>query len=222
MLSVWESRTYLLQLPLCKGREYSRKPRIGKRTRPGNGGSLGRGRLITLPAIWKDPWGRRAVEEALIDTGAKTTFIDETWTQQNSFHITTMDKNIPITLGDGTCSQEATRQARETITIKRRDRQICAMIIKLSKDIIIGQDWLQKNKPTIDWKKKTIQLHNIETAKVSAWLENMKEVFKDPPEGELPKKKGEFDHKINLTVDSLPKTPVIPCDQTTRHLSKTT
>ena len=38
----------------------------------------------------------------------------------------------------------------------------------------------------------------------------MKEVFEDPPEGELPKKKGEFDHKINLTVDSLPKTPVIP------------
>ena len=38
----------------------------------------------------------------------------------------------------------------------------------------------------------------------------MKEVFKNPPEGELPKKKGEFNHKINLTVDSLPKTPIIP------------
>ena len=38
----------------------------------------------------------------------------------------------------------------------------------------------------------------------------MKKVFEDPLEGELPKKKGEFDHEINLTVDSLPKTPVIP------------
>ena len=74
-----ESWTYPLQLPLRRGRQYSRKPRIGKRTRPGNGGSPGQGRLITLPAIWKDPWGRQAVEEALIDTGAKTTFIDETW-----------------------------------------------------------------------------------------------------------------------------------------------
>ena len=50
----------------------------------------------------------------------------------------------------------------------------------------------------------------METAKVLAWLENMKKVFKDPPEGELPKRKGEFDHKINLKVNSLPKTPVIP------------
>ena len=37
----------------------------------------------------------------------------------------------------------------------------------------------------------------------------MKEVFEDPLEGELPKKKGEFDHEINLTVNSLPKTPSI-------------
>ena len=44
----------------------------------------------------------------------------------------------------------------------------------------------------------------------------MKEVFEDPSEEELPKKKGEFDYEINLTVDSLLKTPVIslrPDDQ---------
>ena len=50
----------------------------------------------------------------------------------------------------------------------------------------------------------------METAKVPAWLEDMKKVFENLPEGELPKKKGEFNHKINLTVDSLPKTLVIP------------
>ena len=38
----------------------------------------------------------------------------------------------------------------------------------------------------------------------------MKKVFEDTREGELPKRKGEFDHTINLTVDSLLKTPVIP------------
>ena len=106
------------------------------------------------------------------------------------------------------CSQETTRQARGTITIKRRNTQICA-IIELGRDIIIGQDWLQKNKLTIDWERNTIRLHSIKTAKVPAWLEDMKEVFEDPPEGELPKKKGEFNHEINLTVDSLPKMPVI-------------
>ena len=154
--------------------------------------------------------------EALIDTGAKTTFINETWAQQNSLHVTTMGKNTPIILGDGTCSQEATHQARGTITIKGRDTQIYAMVIKLGRDIIIGQDWLQKNKPTIDQKRNTIRLHSMETAKVPAWLEDMKEVFEDPSEGELPKKKEEFDHEINLTVNSLPKTPVIslrPVDQ---------
>ena len=122
----------------------------------------------------------------------------------------TMDKNIPIMLGDGTCSQEATHQAQRTITTKGRDTQICAIVIKLGRDIIIGQDWLQKNKPIIDWEKNTIQLHSIETAKVPVWLEDMKKVFEDPPEGELPKRKREFDHKINLTVDFLPKTPIIP------------
>ena len=50
----------------------------------------------------------------------------------------------------------------------------------------------------------------MEAAKVPAWLKDMKEVFEDPPEGKLPKKKGDFDHKINMTVNSLPKTPVIP------------
>ena len=84
------------------------------------------------------------------------------------------------------------------------------MVIKLGTDIIIGQDWLQKNKPTIDWEGNTIRLHSIETAEVSSWLEDMKEVFEDPPEGELPKKKREFDHEINLMVNSLPKMPVIP------------
>ena len=49
----------------------------------------------------------------------------------------------------------------------------------------------------------------METAKVPAWLKDMKKFFEDPPEGELPKKKGEFNHKINLTVDSPPKTPII-------------
>ena len=148
--------------------------------------------------------------EALIDTGAKTTFIDKIWARQNSLHITTIDKNIPITLGGGTCSQEATCQAKGTITIKGRDMQICALVIKLGKDIIIGQDWLQKNKLTIDWERNTIRLHSMKTAKVPAWLEDMKEVFEDPPEGELSKRKGEFNHKINLTVDFLPKTLVIP------------
>ena len=38
----------------------------------------------------------------------------------------------------------------------------------------------------------------------------MKEVFEVLTEGELPKKKRDFDHEINLTVNSLPKTPVIP------------
>ena len=127
-----------------------------------------------------------------------------------------MDENTLITLGDETCSQEGTRQARGTITIKGRNTQICAMVIKLGRDIIIRQDWLQKNKPKIDWERNTIRLHSIETVKVPAWLEDMKEVFVDPPEGELPKKKKDFDHEINLTVDFLPKTLVIllrPDDQ---------
>ena len=56
------------------------------------------------------------------------------------------------------------------------------MVIKLGKDIIIGQDWLQKNKPTIEWKTNTIRLHSIETAKLPAWLEDIKGVFEDQKE----------------------------------------
>ena len=121
-----------------------------------------------------------------------------------------MDEEIPVTLEEKTCSQEAVCQARGTITIEESDMQICAIVIKLGRDIIIGQDWLQKNKPTIDWGRNTIRLHSTKTAKVPAWLENMKEVFEDPPEEELPKKKVEFKHEIILYVNFLPKTPVIP------------
>ena len=60
----------------------------------------------------------------------------------------------------------------------------------------------------------------METAKVPAWLEDMKEVFEDPPEGELPKRKGEFNHEINLTVNSLSKTPVIPLKPDNQALVK--
>ena len=119
-----------------------------------NGGSPGRGRLITLPAIWKDPWGKWAVGEALINTEAKTIFIDETGAQQNSLHVTTIDQNILITLGDGMCSQEATCQAKGTITIERPDTQICAIVIKLGKDIIIRQDWLPKKQANNQLRKK--------------------------------------------------------------------
>ena len=37
----------------------------------------------------------------------------------------------------------------------------------------------------------------------------MKKVFEDSPEGELPKRKGEFNHVINLIGDSFPKMLVI-------------
>ena len=55
-----------------------------------------------------------------------------------------------------------------------------------------------------------MRLHSIETAKVLAWLEDMKKIFENLPEGELPKKEGNFDHEINLTVNSFLKTPLIP------------
>ena len=60
-----------------------------------------------------------------------------------------MNKDLPITVGDRTYSQEATCQIRGTITIKGHDTQIYAIIIKLSKDIIIRQNWLEKIKLTI-------------------------------------------------------------------------
>ena len=50
----------------------------------------------------------------------------------------------------------------------------------------------------------------METTKVPAWLKDMKKVFEHQPEEELPKRKGGFNHEINLTINSLPKTPVIP------------
>ena len=209
MLSVWESWTHLSQLPLRRGREYPCKPRIGKWTRPENGGSPGQGRLITLPAIWKDPWGRQAVGKALIDTGAEITFIDETWAQQNSLHVTTIDKHTnnirrrdlqPRSHPPGKRNNNHQEMQHANLRIGYQTRQ----------GHYIRQDWLQKNKPTIDWERNNIRLHSIETAKVPAWLEDMKKVFEDLPEEELLKRKGEFDHEINLTVDSLPKTPVIP------------
>ena len=49
----------------------------------------------------------------------------------------------------------------------------------------------------------------METIQVLAWLENMKEIFEDLSKEELLEKKAEFDHTINLTFNTLPKTPII-------------
>ena len=87
--------------------------------------------------------------------------------------------------------------------------QICAMVIKKNRNIIIEQNQLKRNRPTIDWERNTIQLHNIKTIKISAWLEDMNEVFEDLPEGKLPKRKEKFDYTINLITDIFPKTLII-------------
>ena len=41
------------------------------------------------------------------------------------------------------------------------------------------------------------------------WLEDMKKIFEDHPGKELLERKREFDHAINLTVDTFSKTPII-------------
>ena len=147
--------------------------------------------------------------EALIDTRAETTFINETWAQQNNLYVTTMDKNIPITLGNRTCSHEATRQARGNNNYQETQHANLRNGYQTRQGHYHWTGLATKNKPTIDWERNTILLHSMETAKVPAWLEDMKKVFEDLLEGELPKRKRKFDHKINLTVDSLPRTPVI-------------
>ena len=41
------------------------------------------------------------------------------------------------------------------------------------------------------------------------WLGDMKEIFENLLERKFPGRKGEFYHAINLTIDTLSKTPII-------------
>ena len=72
------------------------------------------------------------MEEALIDTEDKTTFINETGISHNGLHVIIMDKNILIKLENKMCSQEAIDQLKEIITIEKHNSQICAIVIKLN------------------------------------------------------------------------------------------
>lgn len=66
-------------------------------------------------------------------------------------------------------------------------------------EMIIGQDWLETMKPSINWDTKEIELAAVETEQIPEWLQDQREVFEDFLEGELPPERERVDHAINLT-----------------------
>ena len=115
-----------------------------------------------------------------------------------------MIENVPTTLGDRTCNQKAIRQAKEIITIKVHNMQICSIVIKPGKKSLSEKTGLKETSQKLIGKKI---------------LKNMKAVFENLLEEELPEIKRKFDHAINLIVNNLPKPLSFYCDWMTKHLS---
>ena len=71
---------------------------------------------------------------------------------------------------------------------------------------------------TASQKKNTIQLHNMETIKIPTLQEDMKENFEYSLERKLPKRKREFNHAINLIINTFLRPLLLHYKQMIKHL----
>jgi hypothetical protein len=95
--------------------------------------------------------------QILIDSGATRNFVDRNFAETNNLQITS-DKEITIELANGT------KEKSHAVTVIRNldlgpyhTSDVTAHLISLQRDdMILGQSWLVKANPQIDWRTKTL------------------------------------------------------------------
>ena len=114
--------------------------------------SIAHSPLIKLSASVSD---KQAI--ALIDCGATTNFIDQSFVAQHSLSIVSTPAPIYINLGDG--SQRATTSMTPELMVNVAGIvcQLSFVIVPLSGcDIVLGMPWLVHINPHINWSDRTI------------------------------------------------------------------
>jgi hypothetical protein len=97
--------------------------------------------------------------KALVDSGAGGKFIDQNFAKSLKLKLKKLKKKLPVFNVDGTPNKLGTisykTKLRLTIGDKRKDEIL--LVTGLGKQkIILGQPWLKKENPDINWRKGTL------------------------------------------------------------------
>ena len=97
--------------------------------------------------------------QALIDCGATTNFIHESYVQQHQIPIATSAQVQTITLGDGSKRDTSYVTAPLPVRIGSMCDSIPFVVAPLAGcDVVLGMPWLQAHNPSINWKERSVNV----------------------------------------------------------------
>lgn len=97
---------------------------------------------------------------SLIDNGSETEILNESFAQQKKLEIVKLKKKdrVRLVLGDGSSSQILKRAATIDLRIGDHREGLFCYLGKIEDcTLILGDGWLQKHNPKIDWKNITMR-----------------------------------------------------------------
>ena len=131
--------------------------------------------------------------------------VREDWAQKNGLNIRT---------APGNWAQTATGervQLNKTVAgwvrIGEQVSKVIAWVADIKRDMLVEMDWIQKTGATVT--KEGIGFNVLEN-EIPEWLEDLKEVFEEIPEGELPPHRDGVDHEITIKTEKIKPSPLIP------------
>jgi predicted aspartyl protease len=109
-----------------------------------------------IPTTIETNSGKRITMDALLDSGATSSFIDCNFAQRNGIPITYTDRPIQLYNTDGLPNNNGaiTGYVEILLQIKQHVKQIQLGITSLGKlDTILGLSWMKTHNPSIDWEE---------------------------------------------------------------------
>jgi predicted aspartyl protease len=100
--------------------------------------------------------GKCITMDALLDSGATSSFIDHNFAQRNQIPIIYMDRPIQVYNADGSPNNNGTitRYVEILLQIEQHVEQIQLGVTSLGKlDTILGLSWMKTHNPSIDWEE---------------------------------------------------------------------
>ena len=98
--------------------------------------------------------------QALIDSGAQKSFIDENFLSKHRIPTKPLSCPVQLNMADGNPSQSGpvVNEALVQLTIAEKHHESFALKVTrlLHNPVILGIDWLQKHNPAINWKRHVV------------------------------------------------------------------
>jgi hypothetical protein len=102
--------------------------------------------------------------QALVDSGAQKSFIDEAFLNKHHIPTTPLSYPVQLNMADGNPSQSGpvVSEARVQLTIAERHHESLALKVTrlINHPVILGIDWLQKHNPAINWKQHVVSFRD--------------------------------------------------------------